>query len=79
MVNLLHCGPGRADRPGNGEPISIVTLEHNNEIDMPLMLNLRDTKTLAVSLLSVLAHHGDAKAERVVSEFYNDTDQHRND
>jgi hypothetical protein len=70
VVTLLDCTPGRADQPGTGEPISIVTLSHKGEILRPMLFNLRDTQKLAVSMLAILAHHGDAKAKHIMAEFF---------
>jgi hypothetical protein len=44
-VTLLHVVPGRADQPGNDEPISMLYLEHMGEVEL-LMLSMRDTVIL---------------------------------
>jgi hypothetical protein len=70
VMTLLDCTPGRADQPGTGEPISIVTFSHKGEVLPPMLVNVRDTKKLAVCLLSNLAHHGDEKAKRIMAEYF---------
>ena len=71
-VNVMDCGPGRADARDTGEPVALVTLEHAGEIDMPMMLRMRDTKRLAVGLLAVLAHHGDETALSALQQHFSD-------
>lgn len=70
VVTLLDCTPGRADQPGTGEPIAIITFEHKGEIQPPMMLVERDTKKLAVCLLNVLAHHDEPKAKEIMAKFF---------
>jgi hypothetical protein len=75
VVNLLDVTPARADAPApGGEKITIITLEHNGEIEHPMMFNLRDSRKLAIELLKVLAHHGDEKAEKAHQEYVGETE-----
>jgi hypothetical protein len=73
MVTLMDVVPGRADKP-DGEAISIITVEHKGEIERPMLFNLRDTKKLAVMLLAVLGHHGDEKAQKIISEYFTEAE-----
>lgn len=70
VVNVLDVQPGRADAPEVGEPIAIITFEHDGEVEQPLMLRLRDVRSLTGLLLRTLAHFHDEKAQRLMEEFY---------
>ena len=66
VVELLDCVAGRADDSTKGEPIAIITMGHRKEVETPLMLRLRDSKSLVIKLLIVLATHGDAVAQNIM-------------
>src|SRR4051812_3642674 len=70
VVYLLDVQAGRADVPGTGEQIAILTFGHLAEVEQPVMVNMRDTHRLAVKLLAVLAHHGDETAMTVLQQHY---------
>ena len=74
-VILMDAVPARADRPSIGEKTTIITFAHADEIESPLMLGLSDTKKLAVSLIGILAHHGDKKADEVFDRYFADADE----
>jgi len=73
-VNLLDVVPGRADAPGVGEQIAIISTECRDEIEQPFMLNMRDSQKLAVELMCILAHHGDETAKQVIAQHFTDRD-----
>jgi hypothetical protein len=47
VVNVLEVDAGRADTE-RGEPIAILTIESMGEVEQPMMIRLRDVRTLAV-------------------------------
>ncbi len=69
-VSLLHVAPGRADIPGVGEPIAMISMGHDGEVEQPMLLKLRDAKSLAVALLGVLSHFDDDVAARIIEEHF---------
>jgi hypothetical protein len=68
IVTLMDVTPGRADKP-DGEAISIITFSHKGEIEPSMLLNLRDTKKLAITLFAILAHFEESKAKKVMDFF----------
>ncbi len=72
VVTLLDVQPGRADVAETGEQVSLVTFAWRNEIEQPLLLTLKDTKTLAIGLFEVLSHHGDEKASQLLERYVDD-------
>ena len=70
VMQLMDCTPGHVGDPVNGQEIAILSFAHLDEMEQPLMLDLKDTKNLAVFLLKVLSHHGDQTATRVLEEYY---------
>jgi len=64
-VHLLDVNSGHADVAETGEPIVILSLGHRNEVEQPIMLNLKDAKRLARGILRALSDHGDPVAEDV--------------
>jgi hypothetical protein len=69
-VTLLSATPGRSDCAISGEQVAIISFEYDGEVDLPLILPKRDAQKLMVSLLAILAHHGDEKAQFIVENHY---------
>jgi len=61
VVTVLDCTAGHADEAGVGEPIGILTIEHNEEIEQSMMLRLRDMRVLLRRLEDVLTLHGQSR------------------
>jgi hypothetical protein len=70
QIDLLDCLPGRADDPKSGEPIAIITVGHRKEVEHPLMLSLRDSRSLAIKLLEVLATYDDRIAQKILTKYF---------
>jgi hypothetical protein len=69
----MDCVPGNVDHV-NGEPITILTLAHNDEIEQPMAVTIPDTKRLVVQCLISLAVHGDDKADHILDHHFSDGD-----
>ncbi|HWE04320.1 MAG TPA: recombinase family protein [Tepidisphaeraceae bacterium] len=57
VVHVLDVTPGHADAPGIGEPIALVTFGHDEQVEPPILLKLRDIRALTQGLLAVLKYH----------------------
>jgi hypothetical protein len=68
VITFLDMTPGYADTPDTGEKIGILTIEHNGEIEQPMMIRLADVKRLVAKGAMVVAHHGDEETENYLSE-----------
>lgn len=68
-VCLLTCTAGNLDT-ARGEPATIVTLGGIRDASVnPLVLDLRDSRSLIVKMLVALAVHDDVFAQRVLDLF----------
>jgi len=67
VITFLNMSPGHADTQ-DGEPIGILTVEHNGDIEQPMMIRLADIRRLFAATEMVLAHHGDVDSRDFVSE-----------
>jgi hypothetical protein len=68
-VTVLEFCPGNADSP-DGAPIGILTIEHNGEVEEPLMIQLGDLKTLLHKTVGILATHGDEFCRHLVQQYF---------
>ncbi len=75
VMTLMDVIPGRADIPKTGEPISIITFSHRGEIEPSILLNVRDTKKMAVCMLAVLAHHEEPKAKEIMAKYFTEEEE----
>jgi hypothetical protein len=69
VVHLLRCAPGFAEEPLKGVPIGIVTVEHDSEVEQPMLLKIRDMRFLCDGLLRALSYHGDEDARNIIEAF----------
>lgn len=65
---VLDLTPAYADGPC-GTPVGVLTLAGETTVEC-VMLSLRDLRCLAVRALSVLARHGEVKAEQVLAAHF---------
>src|SRR4051794_17930488 len=72
VVHVMDCVPGRTSL---GQPITILTLGHNGEIEEPMMLDIPDTKRLVVDLLVSLREHGNDLAGDLIRTHFTGADE----
>lgn len=70
VMHVLQVQPGRAKDPDNGPPIAIVHLEHKDEVEQPLMFEMRDVRRLAIGMLAVVAEYEGGLAEEIVRQHF---------
>jgi hypothetical protein len=71
VMRLIECSPGSRDHEA-GEAVSLIQSARSGEAQMPMMLGLRDTRTLMIGLPIVLATHGDDTADVIMRRYFHD-------
>jgi len=76
VVTVMDCVPGDTDV---GEPITILSLSHDGEMEEPLCVSIRDTQRLIVDLVISLASHDDDFARYLLNTYFNNADDDADD
>src|SRR4051794_22730011 len=66
---VMDCVAGHARTP-DGEPITILTLAHLDEIEQPMLLTLDDTERLVIKCLESLATAKDSFAAYILQRYF---------
>ncbi len=69
VMEVMDCVASHAETP-DGLPVAIIKMAYQGELEQPMLISLRDTRSLLLHLVAVLAEHGDPFAKELTKRYF---------